>query len=293
MFKNIKKYLIIGILVLLPMSVKAISGDYSLSCGSNSLKVGTSTKCYVSGHFTEPILGAEIVVGSSSNISITNVALGGMGKIAGDLQPNSDIILNGNVGANTTVTFLSFDAKLNSESSNSYVSVSKFSVSDANYEDSARGAKSFKISKIEEAPKTDTTPTNNNTNNNTNNKSNTTNNKTETKTTTVDNKKNNDSKKTEDKNKEEDKKKKEEDEKKKKEEEAKKKEEENNLTVATSSEATKTVGENKLEDTKTTIKSPKNEKDNSLLLVTIVVCILFIVIVSFVAYRKVKEKKII
>ena len=297
MIKNIKKYLIIGLLFSLPLGAKALDGSFSLNCNKNSLKVGESARCYVTGKFDNKLVGAEITINSSSNISISNINLSSMGLQFGSKQANSQMGLSGEIEANTTVTFASFDAKLNSESTNSYVNSSLNSITDADYNIIDKGTKTLNISVVKEQPKEEPKPTNNDTNNSTINNTptqDTTNANTvkeETKKTETTDQKEEEKKKQEEKKREEEKKKKEEEDK-KKQEEAKKVEEakKEQVTIATSNEVVTTTNTVGTTEEKSISKTPK-KNNNTLLIITIFVCIIFVGVVGYTVYIKLKEKK--
>lgn len=299
------KYLIIGALLFLPIKSKALGGNYSLSCGKSTLKVGEETTCYVSGSFNSDIAGAEVGIKSSGNISISNINSGSGFTLVGN-NPSA-LIVNGNANANSSVTFITFKAKLTSDSSNSYVSTTSFSSSSLNDLDDTydAGGKTYSFTVKKEESKTEIVQNDTPSINKVTTTSQTTN-KEKTTTTQTTNKetKKEDTKKSQEDNKkdEEEKKKQEEAERKKKEAEEKKKKEEAEknkqelekdkqvLTTSTTTDGVETVDVKETNNVKSINSSRKSSSDILIFIATIVAVVLFVVVVGYTVYVKINEK---
>lgn len=131
MKKKLKYLIMVGVITLLPIKAKALTGQFKLTCNDTNLKVGRSTKCTLSGRFDSEIYGLEFSISKSDEMAISNLEIKPpFTKLAGD---TTNVILSGVGSANTDLTIATFDVKLNSDITNPFVTTYDLSATASDY----------------------------------------------------------------------------------------------------------------------------------------------------------------
>lgn len=153
-----KKYILIGVIlsVLFPINVKALSGSISISCGSTSFEVGSSTSCTLYGYSNEGVsaVAASLTAGGSISISNINTSSNWQGNGSdGNIQLYTDSNMSGSFG------IVSFTVTGNSVGSGT-INVGGIRFSDASFNENGISGTSLSITVNEKyVPKPDPTPT--------------------------------------------------------------------------------------------------------------------------------------
>ena len=152
-----KKYILIGVIlsVLLPINVKALSGSISISCGSTSIEVGSSTSCTVTGYSDSEVSALAMNLSSGGTISISNIVTSSIWQGNGS-DGNIQLYTDSNKSGNFSIA--SFTASGNNVGNGS-ITASGISFTGADFSETGISGKNIIITvKEKEVSKPDPTP---------------------------------------------------------------------------------------------------------------------------------------
>lgn len=152
-----KKYILIGVIlsVLLPINVNALSGSISISCGSTSIEVGSSTSCTVTGYSDSEVSALAMNLSSGGTISISNIVTSSIWQGNGS-DGNIQLYTDSNKSGNFSIA--TFTASGNN-AGNGSITASGISFTGADFSETGISGKNIIFTvKEKEVPKPDPTP---------------------------------------------------------------------------------------------------------------------------------------
>lgn len=119
MKKNLKYLIMVGIVSLLPINAKALTGTFKVECNDTNLRVGRSTKCTLKGKFNEELTGLNFSLSKSDALSISNVEIKDPYTLNLHDGLNYGLLRSGTVNVEHNIA--TFDVKLNSDTTGQYI----------------------------------------------------------------------------------------------------------------------------------------------------------------------------
>lgn len=152
-----KKYILIGVIlsVLLPINVNALSGSISISCGSTSIEVGSSTSCTVTGYSDSEVSALAMNLSSGGTISISNIVTSSIWQGNGS-DGNIQLYTDSNKSGNFSIATFTVSGN---NAGNGSITASGISFTGADFNETGISGKNIIITvKEKEVPKPDPTP---------------------------------------------------------------------------------------------------------------------------------------
>lgn len=155
-----KIYFIYLFILLIPLKVNALTGSVNINCSKNSLYVGESTTCSISGYSSEEVSAISTQLSTQGNINVTNISKSSAWQ--GESGNKLDLYTESNKTGSFTLATFNVSA---TSVGNGTINLSPSTFVDANFNDNGVAGKSINISVKEKEVQKVVEETNNNTQN--------------------------------------------------------------------------------------------------------------------------------